>query len=196
MTEFNELNAQEECKDEISRVSESEGLEIQELSEEDVAQKICNEDANEECVDEFSEMYDEEINEPQDALFDELSEDNELEEIILGGEELEQTHVINLEPEIESLNATHKETGEKTQTKTYQEFEEHFNSITCDRVVGVYVKTNSEGYITEVVSDMFKKDLEGYIKIDEGDGDRFVYAESCYFDEPLQDRKGNYRYKL
>lgn len=65
-----------------------------------------------------------------------------------------------------------------------------------DEKISVYIKTNSYGYITEVGSDIFIKDLAGWIKIDEGDGDRYAHAQSQYFDKPLVDEFGNYNYKF
>ena len=62
--------------------------------------------------------------------------------------------------------------------------------------ISVYIKTNADGYITEVNSDIFIKDLTGWIKIDEGDGDRYAHAQSQYFEKPLVGEFGNYNYKF
>ena len=107
----------------------------------------------------------------------------ELEEFILGCEEGDV------------YNVNSKEMDNKM-TKSYQELESYFNNIKCKRVVGVYAKVNKEGYITELLSDIFTNKLEGSVKIDEGEGDRFVYPEGNYFNESLVDDNGNYRYKL
>ena len=64
-----------------------------------------------------------------------------------------------------------------------------------DEKISVYIKTNADGYIIEVGSDIFIKDLTGWIKIDEGDGDKYAHAQSQYFDKPLVDELGNYDYK-
>lgn len=65
-----------------------------------------------------------------------------------------------------------------------------------DEKISVYIKTNSDGYITEVGSDIFIKDFTGWIKIDEGDGDKYAHAQSQYFGKPLVDEFGNYNYKF
>lgn len=67
---------------------------------------------------------------------------------------------------------------------------------TKPRAVGVYVKVNEEGFVTDVRSDLFIDNFDGWIKIDEGDGDRFVHAQACYFDTPLVDNLGNFQVKL
>ena len=64
-----------------------------------------------------------------------------------------------------------------------------------EQPIGVYVKTNTEGYITEIGSDIFIKDLTGWKKIDEGYGDRYAHAQSQYFDKPLVNDDGTYNYK-
>ena len=64
-----------------------------------------------------------------------------------------------------------------------------------EQPIGVYVKINADGYITEVGSDIFIKDLTGWTKINEGYGDKYAHAQSQYFDKPLVDGFGNYNYK-
>lgn len=61
--------------------------------------------------------------------------------------------------------------------------------------IGVYIKVNENGYITDVNSDVFIKDFTGWQKIDEGYGDKFAHAQSQYFDKPLLDENGNYEIK-
>ena len=77
----------------------------------------------------------------------------------------------------------------------------------------VYVKTNQNGYITEVnssafISDQltgyidvanysgFSTDLSGWVKIDEGVGDKYHHAQGNYFPKPSATGGGAYRYKL
>lgn len=67
---------------------------------------------------------------------------------------------------------------------------------TKPRAVGVYVKVNEEGFVTDVRSDLFIENFDGWKKIDEGDGDKFVHAQACYFDKPLVDDLGNFQVKL
>lgn len=102
--------------------------------------------------------------------------------------------------EIENHSETDNANFENLDKMVYEGFGEKyvqqtFNDVLDDRKVGVYVKTNEDGFITEVNSDLFIENLDGWQKIDEGEGDRFVHAQSSYFDEPLIDLFGNYRYK-
>ena len=62
--------------------------------------------------------------------------------------------------------------------------------------ISVYIKTNADGYITEVGSDIFIEDLTGWIKIDEGIGDKYAHAQSLYFEKLLVDEFGIYNYKF
>lgn len=61
--------------------------------------------------------------------------------------------------------------------------------------IKVYVKVNANNEITEVGSSIFIKDLTGWIEIDKGYGDRFAHAQSQYFDKPLINEDGTYRYR-
>lgn len=60
----------------------------------------------------------------------------------------------------------------------------------------VYVKTNSSGYITAVNSSEFLTDLTGWVKIDEGYGDRYHHAQGNYFPDSIITDGGAYRYKM
>lgn len=71
-----------------------------------------------------------------------------------------------------------------------------FDNVLFNQKIDVYVKVDSAGFITDVQSSIFLKDKTGWIKIDEGFGDRFVYAQTCYFDKPILDEKGNYTTKF
>lgn len=59
----------------------------------------------------------------------------------------------------------------------------------------VYVKTNSNSYITDVDSSAFLRDTTGWEEIDRGYDDRFKYAQSYYFQQPIRTDGGAYRYK-
>ena len=61
--------------------------------------------------------------------------------------------------------------------------------------IEVYILVNNENYIIAVNSSLFLHDTEGWIKIDEGFGDRFAHAQTQYFDKPLVDVEGNYLIK-
>lgn len=60
----------------------------------------------------------------------------------------------------------------------------------------VYAKTDENGYITAVNSNIFLSDVSGWTKIDEGIGDKYAHAQGNYFENPLIDENGCYNYKL
>ena len=60
----------------------------------------------------------------------------------------------------------------------------------------VYVKSNSEGYITAVNSSAFLSDVTGWTEIDSGYGDQYHHAQGNYFPETVLTDGGAYRYKL
>lgn len=60
----------------------------------------------------------------------------------------------------------------------------------------VYIKTDSNGYITDVNSFAFLQETTGWIEIDEGYGDRYHHAQGNYFDKPIITESGAYQYKL
>lgn len=60
----------------------------------------------------------------------------------------------------------------------------------------VYVKTNSNGYITSVNSSAFLTDIAGWVEIDKGYGDKYHHAQGNYFPEPIYTDGDAYRYKL
>ena len=60
----------------------------------------------------------------------------------------------------------------------------------------VYIKIDEYKRIVGVNSFEFLADTTGWIKIDEGDGDRFQHAQGNYLPKPLRDEQGRYRYKL
>lgn len=60
----------------------------------------------------------------------------------------------------------------------------------------VYVKTNSEGYITAVNSSAFLEDVTGWVEIDRGYGDKYHHAQGNYFTKPIMTFGGAYCYKL
>ncbi len=65
-----------------------------------------------------------------------------------------------------------------------------------NKPIGVYVKTDEADRIVAINSDVFLPDLTGWTKIDEGYGDRYHHAQGNYFDKPIMDERGVYRYKL
>ena len=72
---------------------------------------------------------------------------------------------------------------------------EEKDEIIEEKPISVYVKTNSEGFIIEINSDIFIQDLSGWQKIDEGYGDKYAHAQNLYFEKPLIDENGNYQIK-
>lgn len=60
----------------------------------------------------------------------------------------------------------------------------------------VYVKTDSKNRITAVNSSVFLHDATGWIEIDHGYGDRYHHAQGNYFNPPLHNERGFFRYKL
>ena len=61
---------------------------------------------------------------------------------------------------------------------------------------GVYVQTDAENRITAVNSDAFLTTLDGWVKIDEGYGDKYHHAQGNYFPLPIRDHRMIFRYKL
>ena len=60
----------------------------------------------------------------------------------------------------------------------------------------VYVKTNSNGYITAVNSSAFLTDTADWVEIDSGYGDKYHHAQGNYFPESIITDGGAYRYKM
>ena len=60
----------------------------------------------------------------------------------------------------------------------------------------VYVKSNSEGYITAVNSSAFLSDVIGWTEIDSGYGDKYHHAQGNYFPESVLTAGSAYRYML
>lgn len=63
----------------------------------------------------------------------------------------------------------------------------------------VYVLPDAEGRITRIdggytISNI--KDFTNWVLIDEGYGDRYNLCQGNYFDKPIMDDRGIYRYKL
>lgn len=60
----------------------------------------------------------------------------------------------------------------------------------------VFALVDAESRVTAINSDAFLTDLTGWVKIDEGYGDRYHHAQGNYLDGPLYDERGILRYKL
>ena len=59
----------------------------------------------------------------------------------------------------------------------------------------VYIKTDEQTRIVEINSDLFLSDLNGWMQIDEGQGDMYAHAQGHYLDKPLMETDGIYAYK-
>ena len=60
----------------------------------------------------------------------------------------------------------------------------------------VFVKTDESNRVTGVDSSAFLADTAGWVKIDEGNGDKFHHAQGNYLPGALTDERGVARYKL
>lgn len=63
-------------------------------------------------------------------------------------------------------------------------------------MIQVFARCDERGCITDVNSCIFLADAEGWVQIDEGEGDRYVHAQSMYFDSPLADELRVLRYRV
>lgn len=61
----------------------------------------------------------------------------------------------------------------------------------------VYAKLNNDKCITSINSEIFlsEEEIQGMINIDEGEGDKYVHAQSQYLEKSLYDELGRYNYK-
>lgn len=60
----------------------------------------------------------------------------------------------------------------------------------------VYVRADETNRITAVNSSEFLPDTADWLEIDRGFGDKYHHAQGNYFDKPLCDERGIFRYKL
>lgn len=60
----------------------------------------------------------------------------------------------------------------------------------------VYVKSNADGYITDVNSSAFLQSTTGWTEIDRGANLKYHHAQGNYLDGQLITCSGAYRYKL
>lgn len=59
----------------------------------------------------------------------------------------------------------------------------------------VYVKLDDQNRITAVNSSAFLGDTDGWAEIDSGYGDKYHHAQGNYFDKPIMDDRGIWRYR-
>lgn len=62
--------------------------------------------------------------------------------------------------------------------------------------IQVYARCDELGRILDVNSSIFLADTEGWLQIDEGEGDRYAHAQGLYFDNPIRDELGVPRYRV
>lgn len=62
----------------------------------------------------------------------------------------------------------------------------------------VYVKLNEDKCITSINSEIFlsNEEMQSMKNIDEGEGDKYVHAQSQYLENGLIDKYGRYNYKF
>ena len=65
-----------------------------------------------------------------------------------------------------------------------------------ESTIKVYIKTNENNIITDINSSIFLNNVEGYIKIDEGSGDKYAHAQGNYLEKSLVDEYGIFNYKF
>lgn len=64
-----------------------------------------------------------------------------------------------------------------------------------EQPIKVYIRVNSNNEVIDINSEIFITDLNGWIKIDEGFGDKYAHAQSQYFDKPLINEEGQFTFK-
>lgn len=64
-----------------------------------------------------------------------------------------------------------------------------------DNKIKVYIKIDENNCITDINSSIFLSNIENYIQIDEGTGDKYSHAQGNYLENGLADSKGRYNYK-
>lgn len=55
----------------------------------------------------------------------------------------------------------------------------------------VYAKYDMDGKLINIGSDVFLKNFEGWVQIDEGTGDRYVHSQGNFLDGPVLDEDYN-----
>lgn len=60
----------------------------------------------------------------------------------------------------------------------------------------VYIRVDGNGSVIEINSDAFLDNIDGYIEIDSGYGDKYHHAQNNYFSKPLYDERWCANYKL
>lgn len=61
--------------------------------------------------------------------------------------------------------------------------------------IKVYIQTDINKTVTAINSSVFLQDTKDWIKIDEGNGDKYAHAQSQYLEKGLMDEKSRFNYK-
>lgn len=61
--------------------------------------------------------------------------------------------------------------------------------------IQVYIKINKYNCIIDIDSSIFLTNISGYIRIDEGYGDKYSHAQGMYLDKQIRDDQGRCNYK-
>ena len=70
------------------------------------------------------------------------------------------------------------------------------DKIMMEQPYKVLVRVDDAGRVVAINSSAFLQDADGWTEIDSGYGDKYHHAQGNYFDKPLYDERGIYRYKL
>lgn len=70
------------------------------------------------------------------------------------------------------------------------------DEIMMEQPYKVLVRVDSASRVVDINSSEFVKDKKGWVKIDEGYGDRYHHAQGNYLPKPKMDERGVLRYKL
>ncbi|MGN1003091.1 MAG: hypothetical protein ACI4PC_10020 [Oscillospiraceae bacterium] len=60
----------------------------------------------------------------------------------------------------------------------------------------VLIRTDGAGRVVAINSSAFVQDMDGWVEIDSGFGDRYHHAQGNYLPGPLTDERGIFRYAL
>lgn len=60
----------------------------------------------------------------------------------------------------------------------------------------VYIRVDDAGRVVNVNSNAFLSNVEGWVEIERGSGDKYQHAQGNYLPGPLLDKRGICRYKL
>lgn len=64
-----------------------------------------------------------------------------------------------------------------------------------ENIIKVYIRVDENNYVTSINSSIFLDNVENYICIDEGSGDKYAHAQGNYLSKSLMDEQGRYNYK-